>query len=209
MSEEHILVVPRTVLDNLGNFHGLTTDHGRYVATLLDPANNYFLPRGPAEEDPGHKQIIPYCIFHHRGKVLQYVRGKKGGEARLHAQASIGIGGHVNREDAGEAHLGENTYLQGIAREIEEEVAFDGPYTQRIVGLINDDTNPVGQVHLGIVHWVDLLADEPNLRPNEAPILDAAFRTLEELQAMADRLESWSAHCLPALRVWMDAGIPT
>jgi predicted NUDIX family phosphoesterase len=121
----------------------------------------------------------------------------------LHAQASIGIGGHVNQEDAGEEHLGEKTYLQGVAREIEEEVAFDGPWTQRIVGLINDDTNPVGQVHLGIVHWVELLADEPNLRPNEAPILDAAFRTPEELEAMGDRLETWSAHCVPALRAWM------
>jgi predicted NUDIX family phosphoesterase len=204
MSEEHILVIPRALFDELGAFHGLCEETARYVGALLDPANNFFLPRAPAEEDPGHKQIIPYCIFHHRGKILQYVRGKKGGEARLHAQASIGIGGHVNQEDAGEEHLGEKTYLQGVAREIAEEVAFDGDFTHRVVGLINDDTNPVGQVHLGIVHWVDLLADEPNLRPNEAPILDAAFRTPAELLAMADRLETWSAHCLPALERWLE-----
>jgi predicted NUDIX family phosphoesterase len=204
MEEEHILVVPRALLDSLGAFQGLCLQPDAYLHALLDPANNFFLPRGPAELDPSHKQIIPYCIFHHRGKILQYVRGKKGGEARLHAQASVGIGGHVNREDAGAEHLGENTYLQGVAREIEEEVTFKGGFRQRVVGLLNDDSNPVGQVHLGVVHWVDLEADEPDLQPNEAPILDAAFRTPDELQAMHDRLETWSRFCLPALGRWMN-----
>ena len=203
MSEEHILVVSRALLDSLGDFQGLSLEPERYLASLLDPAHNFFLPRGPAEEDPAHKQLIPYCIFHHQGKVLRYTRGKKGGEARLHALGSIGIGGHVNREDAGAEHLGEQTYLQGIAREIEEEVAFDGAYTQRVVGLLNDDSNPVGSVHLGIVHWIDLLADEPNLRPNEAPILDAQFYTPEELANMADHLETWSRFCLPHLNQWI------
>jgi predicted NUDIX family phosphoesterase len=57
MAEEHILVIPRALFDELGAFHGLCTDHERYVATLLDPARNFFLPRGPTELDPTHKQF--------------------------------------------------------------------------------------------------------------------------------------------------------
>jgi predicted NUDIX family phosphoesterase len=200
---ESILVVPRGLFDSLGSFQGLCREPARYLPALLDPANNFFLARDLAEDDPGHKQIIPYCLFHHRGRILQYVRGKKGGEARLHALASIGIGGHVNREDAGAGHLGESTYLQGVAREIREEVAFEGAFRQRVVGLLNDDSNAVGRVHLGVVHFIDLEADEPRLRPNEAPILDAAFRTPEELAALGERLETWSRLCLPALAEWM------
>lgn len=200
---EQILVVPRPLFDKLGAFQGLCLDPERYVPSLLDPRHNFFLDRDKAETDPTHKQIIPYCLFHHRGRILQYVRGKKGGEARLHALASIGIGGHVNPEDAGDEHLGEQTYLQGVAREIREEIAFEGTFRHRIVALLNDDSNEVGQVHLGIVHFVDLEAEAPDVRPNEAPILDAAFRTPDELEAMRDRLETWSQLCLPALRGWI------
>ena len=200
---EHILVVPRALFDRLGPFQGLSVDPDRYLPSLLDPRNNFFLPRDRAENDPTHKQLIPYCLFHHAGRILQYVRGKKGGEPRLHALASIGIGGHVNREDAGAEHLGEQTYLQGVAREIEEEIVFEGAFRQRIVGLINDDSNAVGQVHLGIVHFLDLEADDPGVRPNESEILDAVFRTPDELDGMRDRLETWSQLCLPALRGWI------
>ncbi len=56
---EQILVVPRSLFDNLGSFQGLTTDTERYVPALLDPSNNFFMDREAAEEDPSHKQIIP------------------------------------------------------------------------------------------------------------------------------------------------------
>ena len=81
---EQILVVPRSLFDNLGSFQGLTTDTERYIPSLLDPSNNFFMDREAAEEDPGHKQIIPYSLFRHRDRYLHYVRGKSGGESRVH-----------------------------------------------------------------------------------------------------------------------------
>jgi predicted NUDIX family phosphoesterase len=196
---EEILVVPRTLLDELGSFQGLTTDADRYVPALLDPANNFFMDREAAEDDPSHKQLIPYSIFHHEGHYLHYVRGASGGESRLHAKGSIGIGGHINPVDTREDHLGRATYLAGVAREIEEELVLEGEHPQRIVALLNDDSNPVGQVHLGVVHLFDL--SSPKVAAREEALAELRFRTVAELQGeLFDSLESWSQFCARSLR---------
>lgn len=200
---ENVLVVPRALFDTLGAFQGICTESERYVPVLLDPANNFFLARDDAEEDPGHKQIIPYAIFHHQGRFLHYVRGGGGGEKRLAAKGSIGIGGHINDTDAHAArqHLDKDTYTLGVEREIEEELALGGGHSQRIVALLNDDSNPVGQVHLGIVHWFEL--DSADAASREDQLTDLEFLTLQELQARRDRLETWSQICLDSLPALM------
>ncbi len=43
-----------------------------------------------------------------------------------------------------------------MRRELDEEVIIDTAYAEKIVGLINDDETPVGQVHLGVVHLCDV-----------------------------------------------------
>ena len=195
---EEILVVPRALLDELGAFQGLTTEVDRYVPTLLDPANNFFMSREEAEKDPSHKQLIPYSLFHHEGRYLHYVRGASGGESRLHARGSIGIGGHINPVDEREDHLGRATYLAGVAREIEEELVLEGEHPQRIVALLNDDSNEVGRVHLGIVHLFEL--SSATVRAREEALADLQFRTVEELQGtLHPSLESWSQFCADAL----------
>ena len=196
--DENILVVSRALFDELGAFEGLSLEPERYLPALLDPENNYFLPRDDAEEDPGHKQIIPYAIFRHGDRFLHYVRGGGGGEKRLAAKGSLGIGGHINQEDFdAQAHLDKDTYTIGVEREIDEELNIEGGHTQRIVALINDDSNPVGQVHLGVVHLFELESDA--VTSNEDNITELEFLTLEELQARRDRLETWSQHCLDGL----------
>ncbi len=201
---EKVLVVKRSLFDQLGAFNGFQPDSGTYFDTLLAAENNFFLDRELAEDDPSHKQIIPYCVFVHQGRILHYTRGGSGGEARLHAKGSIGIGGHVNLSDtdAKDGHLGASTYHAGVDREIREELAFDGDFKHRVIGLINDDSNDVGKVHLGIVHLVEFTADEPNVRSNEDSITDLEFRSVEELSSDAFPLESWSQLTLDARSQW-------
>jgi predicted NUDIX family phosphoesterase len=197
---EHVLVVKRSLFDQLGAFQGLSLEPDRYLQSFLDPVNNYFLERDLAEDDPSHKQIIPYAVFHHGGKFLHYVRGKKSGEQRLASKGSIGIGGHVNREDAGAQPVGWDTYMTGVAREFAEELHLPAQWEQRIVAILNDDASPVGQVHIGCVHWVDLASD--HVKAAEDTIMDLQFLSLEELQQRRDSLESWSqiiVDALPAL----------
>src|SRR6266852_125904 len=97
--QENVLVVRRALLDQLGSFQGLSFEPRKYLDAILSRGNNFFLPRGQAEKDPGHKQIIPYVLLAHAGRVLFYVRGKKAGEQRLVFKGSIGIGGHMNESD--------------------------------------------------------------------------------------------------------------
>jgi predicted NUDIX family phosphoesterase len=80
---------------------------------------------------------------------------------------------------------------------LDEEVILDTRYSEEIVGLINDDDTPVGQVHLGVVHLCDV--DEPKIRPREADILDARFRPIDDILARLDQFETWSQIAVRAL----------
>lgn len=190
MSEEHILVIKRSLFDDLGAFQGFSKEVSRYLDQIIDPKNNFFIPRAPAETDPSHKQIIPYSIFRHGDKYLIYQRGGKSGEKRLVAKQSLGIGGHINPVDSSLDGLGEETYYNGVAREIDEELVIIGKHEQQVMGLINDDANEVGQVHLGVVHVFDLETDQ--VTSNEEAIQNLRFLTLEELREHESSLESWS-----------------
>lgn len=195
---EEILVVPRSLFDELGSFQGLTTDTDRYISTLLDPSNNFFMDRETAEDDPSHKQIIPYSLFRYRGSYLHYVRGKSGGESRLHAQGSLGIGGHINPVDERADPLGRATYMAGVAREIDEELALPSQPEQQIVALLNDDSNAVGRVHLGFVHLFDLESEEAQAR--EDALSELQFKSTADLRGpLYDTLESWSRFCVDAM----------
>lgn len=194
---EQVLVVPRALLEELGMFQGLSFEVERYLPAILDPARNFFLPRPEAETDPGHKQIISYAIFRHDGRFLRYVRSKRTGEQRLASKASIGIGGHINPCDSREGSLGRETYLASVEREIAEELQIGGGWSQRIVALLNDDSSEVGQVHLGVVHLVELESGE--VAANEEAVSELAFLTPAELRAEQERLETWSRLCLEAL----------
>jgi predicted NUDIX family phosphoesterase len=194
---EHVLVIPRALFDQLGSFQGFQPEAQRYLDAMLAPGANFFMERPTAEQDPTHKQLIPYTIFHHQGRYLTYTRGGASGEKRLVAKRSIGIGGHINPIDEAQDGLGQSLYFNGVEREINEELILPGSHTQRVIGLINDDSNEVGSVHLGVVHVFDLSDD--NVQSNEDAIQDLAFTPLAELVQQRDQLESWSQICIDHL----------
>ncbi|HEX2746803.1 MAG TPA: hypothetical protein VHM91_02295, partial [Verrucomicrobiales bacterium] len=141
----------------------------------------------------------PYALFHCNGRFLHYVRGGKSGEKRLADKGSLGIGGHINSEDAAQASLEKDTYLTGVDREMNEELLLNTGYRQRIVALINDDSNEVGQVHIGVVHLFDL--DSEDVAANEAPITNLEFLSRADLELRRDKLETWSTICLDHLHL--------
>ena len=197
---EQVMVVKTDLFHSCGYFQGFCPETEKYLQTLLDDANTQYLPRGEMEEDPGFKQLIPYCLFRYtdaEGKphVFQYTRGKAGGESRLRAKKSVGIGGHISTLDAHES----SPYEQGMQRELEEEIDIACQYTQKLVGLINDDQNDVGKVHLGIVHIFDV--DEPTVSARETEISDAGFLPLSEILEDLESYESCSQICLKSLFV--------
>ncbi len=198
--EEQVLVVERKVVEQIGMFQGLVFDVERYLSEIFVVGVPRFMPRSQAEQDPSFKQLIPYVIMTHDGRYLSYVRGKRAGETRLVAKRSIGIGGHINPIDADNsplfAYLRDN-YLTAVQREVAEEVAVEAAHTDRIVALLNDESNEVGSVHLGIVHLWNL--DAPKVGKREQMMTQMAFMTSAELEEVRDSLETWSALCLSGL----------
>jgi len=197
---EQVLVVPRSVVEEVGMFHGLVLDVDRYLEKLFASDVPRFLPRPDAEQDPSHKQLIPYVLIKCGEKYLTYVRGKRAGETRLVGNRSIGIGGHINPVDNEVPLFGvdyKEIYENAVLREVDEEINIDGSRSDRIVALLNDDTNEVGKVHLGVVHV--LTVDNENVTRNEQMITQLEFKTLEELHAVRDEMETWSQLCLDGL----------
>lgn len=197
--DENILVIKRSLFDRLGNFHGLNFEPQNYLDSVLAPGNTFYLSRRKAENDPTHKQIIPYALIAHGNKVLHYVRGKKAGEQRLVSKGSVGIGGHMSED--GDRFLwhstDEATYRAGVEREVNEELKIETPFEDKIVALLNDDSTEVGRVHLGIVHVFKLA--EPKVKKGEAMITNLSFLTKAELLERRESLETWSQFCVDAL----------
>jgi predicted NUDIX family phosphoesterase len=194
---ENVLVIRRSLFDELGRFQGLNFEPEKYLKAILSRGNNLFIPRPEAENDPAYKQIIPYALIAFGNTVLHYVRGKKAGEQRLVAKGSIGIGGHMNETDESLFALDDHAYRAGVEREVNEEIKIETPFEDRIVALLNDDSTEVGSVHLGIVHIFKL--KEPNVRKREAMITGLTFLAKEELMARRESLENWSQICLDSL----------
>ncbi|MCA8998525.1 MAG: phosphoesterase [Planctomycetaceae bacterium] len=191
---EHVLVVPTLLFHEIGHFQGWTTNVGPYLQTLLDPEYISYRPRPAVEEDPSFKQLIPYCIFRHQGKVFHYERGTAQGERRLHSKRSIGVGGHISSEDQ---ESGESVYHVAMKREIEEEVHVESGFEERCVALINDDETEVGRVHLGVVHIFEL--EDPKVQPREESIINTGFADPRDLAENLDQFETWSQICLKFL----------
>jgi len=198
--EEKVLVFKREILEQAGAFQGLNFEVEPYINTIFAPGVLSFMDRSEAENNPNYKQIIPYVILAFEGKYLTYVRGKRAGETRLIGNRSIGIGGHINPIDD-EVPLFDTDYRElyrcAVEREVAEEVLVESKHTDRIIALLNDDSNPVGRVHLGVVHFWTL--DSRDVRKREQMITQMAFMSSQELEEAKDSMETWSRLCLEGL----------
>ena len=190
ISTERVLVIRRSLFDSLGSFHGLQSEVGRYLPVFLEPQNHFFVPRAEAEEDPSLKQLIPYVVVTSGDRILHYRRGSGFGETRLLKKGSVGIGGHINDEDGEGEAFDSSAYQRALMRELQEEIRISSSFVERPLALLNDDTNPVGAVHLGIVHQCQL--STPEVVANEEAIAELGFLSLEELALRHEQLESWS-----------------
>lgn len=206
LTEEKVLVFPRSLFERLGIFQGFRADVDRYLPTILDPRNNSFMPRAQAETNPNFKQIIPYVVVTDGKSVLHYVRGKKAGEQRLVTKGSIGIGGHINDEDHSLFAVGVQAFQDAVKREVCEELAIQGSFDAKPVGLINDDSTEVGRVHFGVVHV--LFRAPEQARKKEQVITQVEFVPIEELKTRREQMESWSQFCLDNLEALLASTKP-
>ena len=186
-ADERVLCIPDAHFTAAGRFAGFRPADDTYHAALLDPAAFAFRPRSEAEIDPSWKQLIPYVVLRCGELVFHYRRGSGAAETRLAAMRSVGVGGHISDADAaGRA----DPYRTGMLRELAEEVEIGAIVSERLLGFIYDDRTPVGRVHLGVVHVIELR--KPTAIPREAAIANAGFASLTELVRDRDEFETWS-----------------
>jgi predicted NUDIX family phosphoesterase len=193
-SAERVLVVPTAVFQQTGVFQGFSPRVDHYLPLLLDPRHLSYRPRATVETDPSFKQIVPYAVLKWRDQLFHYTRGKRATESRLQALRSIGVGGHIRADDS---TLFDHPYREAMFREVAEEVHLETTYEEHCMGLLNDDSTPVGQVHLGIVHVFELA--EPKVRRREQVLTRTGFAPLRELWAQRAEFETWSQFVLQAL----------
>jgi predicted NUDIX family phosphoesterase len=181
--DELILVIKRDELFPEGAWTGMrSVDLDGY--TNLIQKKQEFMPRSHMETDPTYKQIIPYLIYQYEDRYFLMQRQSKATEQRLQSKYSLGIGGHIRKED-----LSTNSIADWAHREFHEEVSFNGTFTIQPLGILNDDSNAVGQVHAGFVFL--LKGDSPNIKV-KSELKSGVLLSLDELQDFYDRMESWS-----------------
>jgi predicted NUDIX family phosphoesterase len=184
---ERVLVLPRLAVPGGCDFSGVRPADASDMMSLHSAVAvaGRFLDRPVAEQDPAFKQLIPYVVVRDAERVFLMERTAAGGDARLHGKASIGVGGHLNPVDEGEDPLAD-----GLRREWSEELVTDWEPTFQLVGLLNDDGNPVGAVHLGVVFTVEADGREVSVREHDK--LVGRWASLDEVREAWDRLETWS-----------------
>jgi predicted NUDIX family phosphoesterase len=190
--DEQVLVFPTSLLNEIGYFSGIKTgdEAQTYLDAILKEGVCYYVKRDWAEENYFTKQIIPYTVLRYEQAVYAYQRSKKSGETRLHDKWSIGVGGHINPVDGNPSCINE-TYENAFWRELMEEVKLGDRYNSKIVGIISDDNNPVGKVHFGIVHIVDLPKDF-KMTCNDPALKNGSFQFIEYLRKVPHNFETWS-----------------
>lgn len=186
--DEQVLVVAREAIMPGDGWLGVRRE-GVAEALAVIAREGRFMPRTLAEGDPSHKQVIPYLVLRDGPDWFLMRRTRAGGDARLHDRWSIGVGGHLNP--------GDGDVEGGLRREWAEELVADFVPAFRAVGLLNDDTTPVGAVHLGIVYQAEAAGRRVAIR--ELDKLSGAFAPTGRVAQVREAMETWSQLVFDAL----------
>lgn len=188
--DEHILVVKRPLLLGNASWQGIQKENLEHYLTIIQQ-HQEFLPRAAMEVDPSYKQIIPYLIFKNQDRYFLMQRSATASEKRLQNKFSLGIGGHIRQED-----MVGKTIFDWAQREFHEEVSYQGSLVIEPLGILNDDSNEVGKVHIGLVL---LLHGDSDTISIKSELKSGTLATLQECKEKSAFLESWSSLVLDYL----------
>lgn len=197
-SVEQVLVVPRNKL-----FSGKPIPNGFGKEDLPGLTKRiyqhaYFIDRPKAENNSELKQIIPYIMVTYSNKIFTLHRKSTQTEKRLHDKYSIGVGGHINpTEQTGDKIDG--IIEKGLERELNEELSIKCCYNYKVIGYINDDTNDVGSVHLGLVHMLTV-TDEKAVSVAEKDMMEGQFKSRPDIEKIYSLMETWSQLLFEAVK---------
>ncbi len=176
-----------------------TKDNPDAVKSIVNnlSSNIDTMRRGDAEENFLYKQPIPYAVIKKGDEYFGYTRLSGGGETRLHGSISLGVGGHMNVIE-GLDNFNE-LLMENLKRELNEELEIDSEKLEiKVVGLINDDENEVGRVHIGLLATIEI-SEDAIVKVTETDQLEGKWYSVDELKDNYESLESWSKFVVDAL----------
>jgi predicted NUDIX family phosphoesterase len=188
--DEKIVVVSRQKLFQEASFNGIQKINFEQYQNIIE-THKEFRWRSEMEIDENYKQIIPYLVFSHNNKFFIMERKSTSSEARLQSKLSIGIGGHIREDDLQKA-----TIVDWAEREFHEEVEYNGKLKIEPIGLLNDDSNAVGRVHVGFVFLLNGDSAEISIRDEHKA---GSLKTPAECKQLYNRMENWSKMVLDFL----------
>jgi predicted NUDIX family phosphoesterase len=206
--EELVFAIPTDLLWKLIPYEekGLIKENSEALKWIVQ--NGLFRKRSELEEDPSFKQVIPYAIISNNEPEPRSRRDKLRGvrqsqsfclfkrtsgqtEKRLHDKFSLGVGGHMNPGNSKESD--EHYLINELKRELFEEVRLlNGCLIEDIefIGFINDDTIPVGRVHIGLLYNIHV--SDKNVIINETDRMTADWIDKPDLAEFYEGMETWT-----------------
>ena len=206
--EELVFAFPTEELWNLLTYKEQGLIFGKSDSLKMIVQKGLFRKRNELEEDPSFKQIIPYAVISNKEPEPRSWRDKLRGvrksqsfylfkrrsgqrEKRLHDKFSLGAGGHINPGNSNESD--EQYLISELKRELFEEVRLlNGCSIEGIefIGFINDDTIPVGRVHIGLLYHIHL--SNKNVIINETDRMTAEWIDKPDLAEFYEGMETWT-----------------
>lgn len=189
--DELVFAIPTVELWDLISYkrNGFITGNSDVLNRIVQ--KSLFRKRDELEEDPSFKQIIPYAIISCKESFYLFRRTSKQAEKRLHNKLTLGVGGHMNPNKSMEPN--EHYIIDELKRELFEEVQLKkGCFIEGIqfIGFINDDTIPVGRVHIGLLYNIRL--SNKDVIINETDKMTAKWVDKPDLSGFYEGMETWS-----------------
>jgi predicted NUDIX family phosphoesterase len=191
LMDELVFAFPTEALWKLMTYtkKGLIRENSEALKKIVQ--NGLFLRRSELEEDPSFKQIISYAIISNKDSYYLFRRTSGQTEKRLHNKFSLGVGGHMNPDNSMEPK--EQYLIDELKRELYEEVKLlNGCLIEDIefIGFINDDTIPVGRVHIGLLYNIHVSNKEVYI--NETDKMTADWIDKSILAEFYEGMETWT-----------------
>jgi predicted NUDIX family phosphoesterase len=189
--EELVFAIPTDTLWKLLPYKetGLIKGNSDVLSRIAQ--NGLFRKRSELEKDSSFKQLIPYAIISNKDSFYLFRRTAGQTEKRLHNKLHLGVGGHMNPGRSNEPD--EQYLIDELKRELFEEVELLNDCVIEdieFIGFINDDSVPVGRVHLGLLYIIHL--SDQDIVINETDKMTAFWTDKTDLIKYYEVLETWT-----------------
>lgn len=193
LADESLCVLPRDALSfDLPN-NGFLSDPSLVEAIGKTLAKEKcFIPRSKAEKDPSYLQIIPCAVVRFENKVLLLKRKDPG--SSLHDTFAIWAGGHILELDDGKDIL-----LNGLKRELEEELYIRDDFELEPLGIVRTDETKRASRHIGVVYQLNLSSPHVALALHQREFRETRGRSMsgrlveiKELKQYIGNMGAWA-----------------